>query len=166
VLFLIAGLWMIIADPQTSNPLFNNPIVKGMASYGSTIMGALGIYFFTQKLFQREPGLVLTDEGICDNTSAFRFGLIPWSDIAEIHEGSIQASIASKQYFVTVGLEDPEKYIAREPNIIKRKLLLANAKGYGSPVHISTNGLKADHNDLLELIQEYFEKYKVLQSGY
>jgi hypothetical protein len=166
VLFLIAGIWMVTADPQTSNPLFNNPFVKGLASYGATIMGALGIYFFTKKLFQAEPGFVLSEEGIYDNTSAFKFGLIPWSDISSIYEGSVQASIASKQYFVTVGLEDPEKYIAREPNSIKRKLLLANAKGYGSPVHISTNGLKVDHKELLELVQEYFEKYKVTQRGF
>jgi hypothetical protein len=160
VLFLIAGLWMIISNPYTSNPMFNSPVVKGLASWGSTIMGGLGIYFFTKKLLQRTPGLVLSEEGIYDNTSAFRFGLIPWSDISEIYTGSIQASIASKQYFLTVGLEDPDKYIARETNILKKKLLVANTKGYGSPVHISTNGLMVDHNDLLELAREYFEKYK------
>jgi hypothetical protein len=160
ILFLIAGLWMIISNPQTTNPVFNSPIVKALASYGSTLMGLFGIYFFTKKLLQKTPGLVLNEEGIYDNTSAFRFGLIPWSDISEIYGQSVQASIASKQNFLTIGLEDPDKYISSEPNILKRKLLIANAKGYGSPVHISTNGLMVNHNDLLELAREYFEKYK------
>jgi len=160
ILFLLAGLWMIITDPQTSNPIFNNPIIKVIGSYGSTLMGALGIYYFTKKLFDKGQGLVIDEEGIYDNTSAFKFGLIPWSDISQIYERSIQASIASKQHFVTIGLVDPEKYILKEKNVLKQKLLAANAKSYGSPIHISTNGLKTNHNDLFKLISEHFENYK------
>jgi len=159
-LFLLGGLWMIITNPQTSNSVFNNPIIKALASYGSTLMGIWGIYFFSKKLFDKKPGLVLNEQGIYDNTSAFKFGLIPWSDISEIYERSIQASIASKQYFVTIGLVNPEKYISREPNVLKRKLLIANSKSYGSPIHISTNGLKTNHKDLLKLVMEYHEKFR------
>ena len=94
------------------------------------------------------------------NNYAFRFGLIPWSDISEIYGQSVQASIASKQHFITVGLKDPDKYISSERNIFKRKLLIANAKGYGSPVQITTNGLKVNHNELLEMVNKYFQQYK------
>lgn len=160
VLFLIAGLWMILENPQVSNPVFNNPISKNLAAYGGTIMGVLGIYFFTRKLFDKNPGLVINEQGIYDNTSAFKFGLIPWSDISQIYERSIQASIASKQHFVTIGLIEPDKYILREPNIFKKRLLKVNARSYGSPIHISTNGLKINHKDLLNLIVSNFEKYK------
>ncbi|MBS4044304.1 MAG: hypothetical protein KGZ59_10850, partial [Chitinophagaceae bacterium] len=66
VLFLLGGLWMIISNPQTSNPVFNNPVLKTIAFYGSTIMGLFGIYFFTKKLFDKEPGLILSEQGICD----------------------------------------------------------------------------------------------------
>ncbi len=160
VIFLAAGLWMVIADPQVSNPVFNNPVVKILASYGAIIMGALGIYYVTKKLFDKGPGLVIDEDGIYDNTSAFKFGLIPWSDISQVYERSIQASVASKQYFVTIALVDPGKYISRETNVLKRKLLEANAKSYGSPVHISTNGLKTNHQNLFKLISERFESYK------
>lgn len=160
VLFLIAGLWMIIANPQISNPVFNNFIIKSLASLGGTILGMFGIYFCSRKLFDKKPGLVLSEQGIYDNTSAFKFGLIPWSDISKIYERSIQASIASKQHFVTIGLIDPDKYILRETNIIKKRLLKINARSYGSPIHISTNGLKTNHKELLNLIASYFEKYR------
>lgn len=122
-------------------------------------MGILGIYFCSRKLFDKNPGLVLSEQGIFDNTSAFKFGLIPWSDISRIYEKTIQASIASKQHFVTIGLIDPDKYISREKNILKKWLLKVNAKGYGSPIHISTNGLKTNHKVLLNLIASYLEKY-------
>jgi hypothetical protein len=158
-LFLAFGLWMIVTDPQTSNPVFNNVVVKSLASYGGTIMGLFGIYFFSRKLLDKKPGLVLNEQGIYDNTSLFRFGLIPWSDISQIYERKVQASIASKQQLVTIGLIQPEKYITRETNVLKRKTLQANARFYGSPVHISTNGLKTNHKELLNLMNSYFDKY-------
>lgn len=164
VAFLFAGLWMLIKDPQVSNPVFNNVITKSVASYGSIIMGALGIYFASRKLFDKKPGLVLNEQGIYDNTSAFKFGLIPWSDISAIYESSMQASIASKQHFVTIGLTDPDKYILRESNFLKKRLLQINARSYGSPIHISTNGLKTNHQELLQLIASFFEKYKYTAS--
>lgn len=160
VLFLIAGLWIILKNPQVSNPVFNNSVMKTLASYGGVIMGVLGIYFFSRQLFDKNPGLVLTDQGIYDNTSAFKVGLIPWSDVSHIYESTVQASIASKQRFITIGLTEPQKYIAKETNGLKRKLLQANAKRYGSPIHISTNALKTKHNELMQLFTSYFERYK------
>lgn len=159
ILFLALGLWMIISNPQTSNSLFNNPIVKGFASYGSALMGLIGIYFFTGKLFDKKPGLIVDEMGIVDNTSIFKFGLIPWKDISAIYERSIQVSIASKQSFITIGLKNPEDYISRETNSIKRNLMKANTNSYGSPIHISTNGLKIKPNELFRILNETFEKY-------
>ena len=111
-------------------------------------------------MLDKKPALVLSDEGIYDNTGAFSFGLIPWTDIADVYERSVRASMASKQYFVTIRLVNPDKYISRETNSIKRKLLQANATNYGSPVNISTNGLKTNHQELLRLTRQYFETYK------
>ncbi|MBW4891332.1 hypothetical protein KXQ82_16510 [Mucilaginibacter sp. HMF5004] len=160
IIFLIIGLWMVIKDPQISNPVFNNPVVKIFASYGAIIMGVLGSYYFSRKLFDNNPGLVINEEGIYDNTSIFKFGLIPWSDISQIYERTIQATATSRQHFVTIGLTKPGKYITKETNTLKRKLLEANAKSYGSPIHISTNGLKTNHQDLFILMSERFENYK------
>lgn len=160
IIFSIAGFWLIIANPQISNPLFNHPITKAIGGYGGAIMGLWGIYFFAKKLVDKKPGLVINEEGIYDNASAFNFGLIPWTDISQIYERTVEVPMAAKQRFVTIGLINPDKYISRETNVLKRKLLMANAKSYGSPIHISTNGLKIDHNELLNLVDEYFIKYK------
>ena len=159
-LALTSGIWLIIANPQIDNPLLNNLIVKFLVFGGATAMGALGIYFFAYQLFDKGPVLVLNGLGIYNNTSIFRFGLIPWSDISEVYDGSIQASVFSKQHFITIGLTNPNKYISREKNILKRKLLEANAKHYGSPIHISASGLETNHKDLLNLIKDRFEKFR------
>lgn len=160
ILFLIGGLWITIANPQTDNLIFNNPVIKAIGGYGGTIMGVLGVYFFTKKLFDKKPGLILSDKGIYDNTTAFNFGLIPWTDISGIIDRTVKVSTFSKQHFVTIMLNDPDKYISQATNPLKRKLLKANSKNSGSPIHISANVLKTNHNDLLKLACEYFDKYK------
>lgn len=162
ILFLCAGLWMIKANPQTSNPIFNNSLVKAIASYGAIIMGLWGIYFFGKGLFNKKPSLIIDDKGIYEYTTAYKFGFIPWSDISQINETTVQASIASKQHFVTIGLTDPNKYILKEKNPLKRKLLSGNARNYGSPIHISTNALKVNHDELLKMLREEFGRHILL----
>ncbi|NMH27920.1 STM3941 family protein [Flavobacterium silvaticum] len=158
VIFFVIGIWMIVADPQVSNPVFNNFIVKNIGAYGSLLMGVFGIYFFSSRLFEKKPGLILNDSGIIDSMTIFKFGLIPWSDIVGIYDTDVRTSMASKERFVTIGLAHPQKYIVRESNRFKRKILEANAKTFGSPIHISTNGLKIKHPELLALIRSEFEK--------
>jgi hypothetical protein len=163
-IFLGLGLWMIIANPHTSNPVFNNIIVKTLASYGSLIMGMIGIYYFSRKLLTKEPALVINENGIYDNSTAFKFGLIPWSDMTFIAEQCIQISPASRQSFITIGLKKPGDYIEREQNILRKKLLQANANQYGSPVHLSTNGFITEHTELLKILQDELEKYHIENS--
>jgi hypothetical protein len=158
LLFVAAGLWMIITNPQSGNAFFNNPVIKGLASYGGLVMGLLGIYFATRKLLDKSPGLVIDQMGIYDNSSAFKFGLIPWADITGIYAQEVQAGM-SKQYFVTITLADPDRYIQKETNPLKRKMLALNAGSYGSPVHISTNGLQIDHARLMDLLQQAHAKW-------
>jgi hypothetical protein len=160
ILFLVGGGWMIIYKPEVSNPVFNNIFVKTFAAYACVVMGVAGIYFFTRKLFDKRPGVIIDSSGITDHSGALSGGLIPWHNVSEIVERSVQASIASKQKFVTIMLKDPEQYIQNEANPVKRKLMSMNAKGYGSPVHISTNGLTIKHEALLQLLKEKFEAYK------
>jgi hypothetical protein len=160
IIFLAAGLWMIIAQPQISNPVFNNIFIKVIAAYGSAIMGLLGIYFFTKKLFDKRPGIIIDSRGLTDNSGAISVGLIPWNDIDEIFESTVQASLASKQRFITIGLKNPDKYILAETNFLKRKMMSLNLRSYGSPVHVTTNGLNIKHEVLLQLMIENLEKHR------
>lgn len=160
VLFVISGLWIVIYNPQVSNSLINNTYFKTVIGLAFILLGGLGIYFFIKKMFDKNPGIIFSEEGIIDNTTVNKFGLIPWEDISEIYEKTVQVSIASKQRFVTIRLLNPEKYISRETNVLKRKVLEGNSKHYGSPIQFSANGLKIDHKELLELSIAYLRKYK------
>ncbi len=161
VLFLIGGLWIMIAQLHTSNVFFNNPIVKNVAAYGSTLMGIFGIYYFSRRLVDKRPGMIIGKQGITDYSGALSIGLIAWDDVTIIYETTVPVSIASKQRFITIGLKDPTVYISKQKNAIKRKTMSLNSESYGSPVQISTNGLKIGYEELLQLMKERLTEYRI-----
>jgi hypothetical protein len=160
IVFLIIGLWIAISKPEVSNAFLNNVVIKNIGAYGSMLMGLFGIYFFTKKLFDKRPGIVIDAQGITDNAGAMSVGLILWNDISDIKERIIQVSRFSKQSFVVIILKHPETYISKQTNAIKRKIMSSNLNGYGSPINITSNGLKIKHNDLLLLMKENLKKYR------
>ncbi len=161
VAFLALGLWIIIADPQVSNPLLNNPIAKAIGGYGGAILGLLGILYLPKKLLDKKPAIIIDDLGILDNSNAQSVGIpIPWSDIVRVHEKKVNAVFGANQKFVTIILKNPEAYIAMQPNLLKRKGMMLNYKYYGSPIHISSNMLLIKHEDLLKLITQKLKDFK------
>lgn len=157
---LCAGLWIVITNPQLSNPIFGDPIFEGIAGYGGIIVGVLGTVGLSIKLLDNSPGLIIDPDGIYENCSIYTFGLIQWDDIEEVYEETVNVGIAqSAQRFVTVVLTNPGVYIARERNPLKRGMMKLNAKHYGSPVHISASTLKIQHAELLQLLREQNHKY-------
>src|SRR4051812_17673447 len=57
ILFMAGGLWMLTAQPQTGNPVFNNPIIKNGAAVLGVLMGIFGTYYFIKKMNDKRPGL-------------------------------------------------------------------------------------------------------------
>jgi hypothetical protein len=160
ILFLLAGIWLIVSDPQSGNSFFDNPVLKVIAKYGALMLGTLGVYFFSKQLFRENAALLLSEDGVAENVTIFKKGLIPWTDIKSIEDCSIRTAV-SKQSFVVLKLHDPEKYISAEANQFKKNLLKSNLKHYGSPVLITTNDVKMEHRELLSLLHKYFERYKI-----
>jgi hypothetical protein len=160
IVFLILGFWMATSKPEVSNTFLNNALIKNIVAYSSMLMGLLGTYFFTKKLFDKRPGIVIDEQGITDNVGALSVGLIQWNDISIIIERIIQVSHFSKQSFVVIILKNPESYISKQTNAIKRKIITSNLKSYGLPINITSNGLTIKHNDLLLLLKKNLKKYK------
>ncbi|OUL59974.1 STM3941 family protein [Flavobacterium sp. AJR] len=155
ILFLVASLWILLYQPEVSNPIFNNLIIKNTASVLGSLMGLGGIYFFTKKILDKKPGVIIDNMGIVDNSSGVSIGRIPWSDVMAVAERAVIT-----QKFVTIYLKNPEDYINKETNSIKRKMLKMNFKESGSPVSISANGLKIPFIELKYNITQKFEEFQ------
>lgn len=157
VAFLLVGTWLLFMNVDEYNPIWAvESLVVNVASVLGMLMGLFGVYFFTKKLFDTKPGLVIDELGLIDNSGGLSIGRIYWTDIVGIQDYYVQAGMASKQKFVSIFLDNPADYIARQPNSLKRKMMKANEKYSGTPVSISANGLRISFDELLVLIEEKF----------
>src|SRR5690606_50295 len=84
IVFVLIGVWIILAQPMVRNVFFNNPIVKNVS-------GILAILFFgavaislSRKVQDNTPGLIVNEDGILDNSSAISAGFISWAEIINI----------------------------------------------------------------------------------
>jgi hypothetical protein len=125
------------------------------------ISGVLGIIFFgivgffiLKKIGDKSPGLIISDEGIMENAMYTSVGFIPWSDVIKIENMKI-----ANQMFIGIILRNPNEYIEKQKSGFKRKVMQTNYKKFGTPIGISTNGLKANHNELKTQLEKKFADF-------
>jgi hypothetical protein len=153
--FVAIGFWMVFLDAAEieSSRKFNSPTFV-------YFFGVLSILFFgmcgaygAKKFFDKSPGLVLNSEGMFDNSSGLSAGNIPWSDITGFSIFQIH-----KQKMLVVKVTNPDKY-SNTGNVFKRMLKKTNFKMCGSPIAISSNGLKTNFDELVNTCNQYLLKY-------
>lgn len=155
IIFLVLGVWIVIARPEVRNAVLNNAVVKYGTAAGSIVMGLAGMIFFTLKMFDKKPGLIIDSKGITDNASGVSAGFIPWEDIRQIYTTQVMS-----EKFVMIGVSNPEKYIDRQTKFLKRKAMTFNYKAYGSPISLTVSALKANHDSLLATLNAFWDVSK------
>jgi hypothetical protein len=151
--FVALGVWLLFLDEATIQSQRRSPmLVHGIGLVAVAFFGLIGA-FGIKKLFDKKPGLVFNSSGIVDNSSAVSAGLIPWSEIlgAEIFE-------THKQKMLIIKVRYPQKYIERGGQL-KQLLNKANYKMCGSPIAITSSGLKVNFQELLSLFSQYHKRY-------
>lgn len=153
IVFLLLGYWLYGLDAAEieARRRYNSPAFVHSIGIAGFIMGVLGSIVAVRKFFDSTPGLVLDEQGLTDNSSAFSAGFIPWSEIAGIEVRQIQ-----RQRILYILLADPEAYIAKF-SPMKQKLMRLNMKMAPSPVAVISNSLSVSFDELLELAAKYFE---------
>ena len=154
-----AGIWLVSLDDSRVisergfRLLFNNPLfAHGLGWVAIALFGGLAV-FAVKKFFDKTPGMVFNREGIIDNSGLNSAGFIPWDEV----EGYDVLDMSGQRMLVIV-VSDPYKYASRG-NLLKRKLIAANARMAGSPISISTNALDVDFQDLISLFETYHREY-------
>ena len=117
-------------------------------------VGLAGLLFFgliavvhLVKMAKNKPALIITDDGLFDNSSGLSAGFIRWQDIKKLN-----VTRTGNQASLVIILKKPEKYIERETNFLKKAAMRINNKMSGSPVHIPLSYLDIDWPTLSELI--------------
>lgn len=147
LVFVAAGIWFAFYTPQT--PRYNE--------YALLAVGAVSILFFGMcavalliKLFNRKPGFVVNDDGITDNSGAFANGFIPWADITSVK--AVKLENAANQRMILIYVRNPEEYINKNTFFLAKKTKSANYKYYGTPITVSSNGLKIKFETLWAIV--------------
>ena len=155
IIFIGLGIWLVI-DPSKFISIRIHSTTKifigGLA--GIVFFGLCGI-FIVIKLFDKRPGLIINDEGIMDNSSGLTVGQIYWRDVTKIKTTRVY-----RQNLLLLIVDNPETYIDRQKNIVKRKAMQLTLNIYDSPISISANGLQCSFEELKNILDAKFANFK------
>jgi len=149
--FVAMGCWFIVRPPAIENAILANPVVIRVTGFLSVLFFGLCAVTLVRKLPDSRPGLIINDQGITDNSSGVSAGLVLWEDVLEIKMTAVY-----KNKFIMIMVRNPEEYINRQTNLIKRKAMVLNHSSYGSPISISANGLNTNFEELYGIIRQQF----------
>lgn len=155
IVFVVIGLWFLFNPPKIDNPIFGSPTLIIIAGLVSVIFFGLVAITIFRKLGNKRAGLIINRLGITDNSSGVSAGLIPWTDIREI-----KVSQVMNQKFLMFIVSNPQDYLDKVTNPLKRNAMKMNYKTYGSPISISSNALQANFDELQKLLVEKMNEYK------
>lgn len=155
LMFVGLGIWFLTNPPKSNHWLFGNPTIIFIAGIASVLFFGLVAVIIFRKFSDKKPGLIINKEGITDNSSGVSAGLIPWTDIQEITISQVM-----NQKFLMFIVRNPEFYLEKVTNPLKRNAMKMNYKTYGSPISISANALQTNFDDLHKLLEDKMTEYK------
>ena len=106
-----------------------------------------------RRIVRNSPGLVIDNNGFTDYSSGLAAGYISWTEVK-----GLQTITRYKKQLVSVILKNPDAFLDRQPNALKRKAMTVNFRNYGSPIQLSPNSLQCSFDELLKLLQTHFDR--------
>ena len=155
VMFVGLGLWFLIKPPKSNHLILGNPTLIFITGLAAVIFfGFVAVTIF-RKFLDKNPGLILSKQGITDNSSGVSVGLIPWTDIQEV-----KITQEVNQRFIMLIVRNPQDYLDKVKNPLKKTAMKMNYNTYGSPISISPNALQTNFEDLHKLLIKKMDEYK------
>lgn len=128
----------------------DNPTVIKVVGYILVVLFGAFTLLYSQKVFDKNPGMLLDEEGFVDNTSGVNTGKVLWKDVTNIF-----VKEGMGQQFIMLKVKNPDFYIDREKNPLKVRIMDMNKRLYETPINISAKGLKISFDDLLTKLREH-----------
>lgn len=115
------------------------------------IVFGLCFFYYVIVLIKREPAVIVTKEGIIDQSSYIRAGLVRWEDIEAIDFLNL-----SGQTYLGIFTFDSELIINRSSGM-KKLFNILNKGLLPSQVNIPVNNLACSAEELVHAIGQYWE---------
>jgi hypothetical protein len=149
LIFVAIGFWFVIAPPEISNSYWGDHTKIKIVGCLSILFFGLCAFVLIKKLPDRKPGLIIDQNGLTDNSGGNSAGEILWTDIKDLSVIEIH-----RQKIILLDVINPKDYIDRQTSVFKRKMMQMNYKMYGTPLSITSNGLKVSFDDLMRLLTD------------
>jgi hypothetical protein len=155
LLFVVGGIYMFINAENLTAYSARSPIfIKGIG-IASVLFFGLGIYVSIRQLLKNQLILIIDKKGVNVNPKKTLTEVIKWQHINGFSEFKIQS-----QKFVIINVNNSEYWIEKEENSIRKKVMKFNEKNYGSPFNLSANTMQINHDELMTILNENWNKYK------
>lgn len=146
IVFVLAAIFLLYVTLLAKSPIALKIFVSLLAFTGILFFGLI-VLVMLPKLFTSNPALIISEDGLIDNTSGVSVGLILWSEIKKIkyqHSGN--------NTFLVPTVKNPTKFINSQKNPIKKMAIKINNKISGTPIHVLVSILDIDLSTLNSLI--------------
>jgi hypothetical protein len=160
VLFVAVGVWFVISPEKFVFFLVKSPKIIFAAGCASIFFFGFVGFSILKKLLKNEPALIISKDGITDNSGGVSAGFISWSDIVTIKE-----TVVANQRFINLIVKNPQQYIDRQTSAFKRKIMQKNHDIFGTGIWISTNTLKISYRELKKILEERVSEIKRKQNN-
>lgn len=100
-------------------------------------------------VFSKEPGILINNDGVTDNVSLAKAGLIPWN---EINKFEIHRTGNAPHLFIFV--RNTSKYKEKHGSF-KQRMLEQLEQDKGTPILLNLKLLKCEPDSLQNLLEEY-----------
>lgn len=142
--FVLAGIWMI----RTEDADMFTKIIGGVSAlfFGAAI--PIGI----KKLITNEAALEFNEQHLTIEPQSNKKIVLVWSEIEAFEVVSIKGT-----KIIIIVVKNPQDWINKETNPIKKKLMQFNFNHYQTPFNIAASGLNISHKKLLKLLNEKLE---------
>lgn len=155
LLFVVGGIYMFINAENPTGFRSGSPLVAKAIGIASTIFFSLGIYISAKQILSNRLLLIINRNGINVDPKKSLTEFIEWQSIKGFSELKIQG-----QKFVVIDVSNPDYWIDKEENRIRKKVMAFNVRNYGSPFNLSANLLQMNYSELITTFNENLNKYK------
>jgi hypothetical protein len=159
IITIVMGIAAFIVVYATNN-VHGNLSLKKIIPLAIVLTYLPRIIASAVKLSKGQPGLIINDEEIIDNSKAVG-SKISWSDVTEV--GGLSKG---RVKYILIFVSNPEDYISQAPNIFMKLNMKLSLRKYRTPLCINTSSLKSNkEKSLLEMLQEILSAKKAARKA-
>lgn len=141
--FVATGIFLLRSE--------NISLIDRALGIAAVIFFGIGIFISIKRIIKSELCLIIDTNGINVNPRKNFTEFIPWRDISGFEEIEIKGT-----RIIIIGVNDPEHWLNKETNIVKKKAMQFNMSNYNSPFGIAAAGLDMSSDKLLEILTDFF----------